>query len=211
MLLLIKLKNIHYDTSCLNIMICLTLFILLVASLQGSPFCCDSLPILPPYFPLPFSFAFIYFLFCFFIHFLYICVSKGTYFYPSSINHPLWILCMLQLLNPPSVWPPTFLPSTSYLAPSILLWPTVTTCNNNGACQEWQQKCETLINVIRGMLRGRMVLYLRKRIQGSQLWWEWWKGTIDKEKRCMSPWNCKSSIKFYPPRPPPHFSNEHEH
>ena len=91
MLLLIKLKNIHYDTSCLNIMICLTLFILLVASLQGSPFCCDSLPILPPYFPLPFSFAFIYFLFCFFYPFpLYLCQQRDIFlsiqYQPSTVD-----------------------------------------------------------------------------------------------------------------------------
>ena len=198
--MLIILKNIHHDVytswfahSCL---FCLSHYS------QDPPSVVTLCPLYFHTFLCHFALLLSIFYFVF-IHFpLYLCGQRDLFL---SIQDQPSTVDILDIINIESTisMTPNILPIHFISCPFLLPWPTVTTSNNNGACQEWQQKCDTLINVTRGMLRGRRVLYLRKRIQGSQLWWEWWKGTIDKEKRCMSPWNCISSIKFYPPRPPP--------
>ena len=78
----------EYSSWCLNIMICPFLFILLVSLFPRSPFCCDSLPILLPYFPLPFSFAFIYLLLCFYsLPFIFVWAKGPISIYPGSTIH----------------------------------------------------------------------------------------------------------------------------
>ena len=136
-------------------MICPFLFILLVSLFPRSPSCCVSLPILLPYFPLPFCFAFIYLLLCFYsLPFIFVWAKGPISIYPGSTIH-CGILDIINIESTISMTP-NILPIHFISCPFLLPWPTVTTSNNNGACQEWQQKCETLINVIRGMLRGRI-------------------------------------------------------
>ena len=87
-----------------------------------------------------------------FIHFpLYLCGQRDLFL---SIQDQPSTVDILDIINIESTisMTPNILPIHFISCPFLLPWPTVTTSNNNGACQEWQQKCETLINVTRGML-----------------------------------------------------------